>query len=80
MSNAAVAPDEQAVGIADIAHLLHVSKDTVYRQAKAGDIPGFKVGRVWRFFPSAVRAHVETSKATDPWAMPAASRRARRAA
>lgn len=70
--------DEQAVGIDAIAHLLQVSPDTVRRKAKTGDLPGFKVGHVWRFFPSAVRAHLE--KPADLWAMPPASKRARRAA
>ena len=69
---------EQAVGIAAIALMLGVSRSTVYVKAAAGDIPGFKVGRVWRFYPSAVNAHLQRPK--DPWAMSPASRRARRAA
>lgn len=73
--------DEDAVDIAAIAQMLDVSTDTVRRQAKVGELPAFKVGRVWRFFPSKVRAHLEGQTAgRDPWAMPAASRRARRAA
>lgn len=77
MSTPSVAPDEQAVGIAAIAVMLGVSKDTVYHRAQSGDLPGFKVGRVWRFWPSAVREAV-SPKPIDSWAMPAASRRARR--
>lgn len=71
---------EDAVGIPEIASMLNVSPDTIRRQAKAGDLPGFKVGRVWRFFPSKVRDHLEQAANRDPWAMPPASRRARRAA
>lgn len=69
---------EQATGIAGIAHMLRVSPDTVYHRARSGELPGFKVGRVWRFFPSEVRQAL-APKPADPWAMPAASRRARRA-
>jgi excisionase family DNA binding protein len=71
--------DEQAVGIPEIAAMLRVSEDTIRRRVKTGDLPGFKVGRVWRFWPSAVREAV-TPKPVDPWAMPEASKRARRAA
>jgi excisionase family DNA binding protein len=49
-------PDaEQAVTAEEIAVMLKVTAVTVRRQAQSGDIPGFKVGRVWRFYPSKVR-------------------------
>lgn len=70
--------DEQAISLSAVAVMLGVSKDTVYHRAQSGELPGFKVGRVWRFWPSAVREAV-SPKAADPWVMPAASRRARRA-
>lgn len=70
--------DEQAISLAAVAVMLGVSKDTVYHRAQTGALPGFKVGRVWRFWPSAVREAV-SPKPTDAWAMPPASRRARRA-
>lgn len=68
---------EEAVGVTEIARLLGVSTDTVYSKVRSGEIPGFKVGRVWRFWPSEVRAHL--SRPRDPWEQSPASRRARRA-
>jgi excisionase family DNA binding protein len=64
--------DEEAVGIPQIARLLRVSTDTVYRKARSGDIPGFKLGGLWRFFPSQVKEHMTKPKA-DPWAQSARS-------
>jgi excisionase family DNA binding protein len=71
--------DEVAVGIPQIASLLGVSTDTIYRMAREGDIPGFKMKGVWRFFPSEVKAHVKAPKA-DPWAQSARSRSRKRVA
>lgn len=45
---------EAAISADELARLLSVSKVTVYRMAQAGEIPAFRVGRRWRFFPSAV--------------------------
>ena len=59
-------PTEHAVDIRGIADILGISTDTAYRKANLGQIPGFRVGRSWRFFPSVVRA--ELSKPRDPWA------------
>ncbi len=69
---------ECAVDLADMARILGVSTDTVYRMVRTGDIPGFKVGGVWRFFPSEVRAHLNRPK--DPWAQSARSRARKRVA
>ena len=33
----------------EVADLLQVSRDTVYRLAALGELPGRKVARVWRF-------------------------------
>lgn len=67
---------EPAVKVDDIAKLLSVSKEKVYRVAQAGEIPAFKVGREWRFFPSKVIAHLEAPK--DPWAQSSRSLARRR--
>lgn len=76
-------PAESAVTASDIAAMLDVSLETVYRTAttaspKAGEIPGFKVGRSWRFFPSVVKAHLTNPR--DRWAQPVRSRARKRAA
>ncbi|WP_308491067.1 helix-turn-helix domain-containing protein [Microbacterium terrisoli] len=39
----------QMVTAAELAGILRVATATIYRQANAGDIPGTRVGRVWRF-------------------------------
>lgn len=49
---------EPAVNAVEMAVLLRVTTETVYRLARTGDIPGFRVGRSWRFYPSAVREHL----------------------
>jgi excisionase family DNA binding protein len=69
-------PDENTVTVRDIAVLLKKSEDWVYRHARSKDIPGFRVGREWRFFASKVVNHLEQPR--DTWALP--SRRGRRAA
>ena len=33
----------------DVAHLLAVDQITIYRLARKGALPGFKVGNQWRF-------------------------------
>lgn len=71
--------EEAAVGIPQIAAMLGVSNDTIYRMVRGGDIPGFKMKGVWRFFPSEVKAHVKAPK-VDPWAQSARSRGRKRVA
>ena len=64
---------EHAVDLIGLAEILHVSVDTVRTKANAGELPGFKVGRMWRFMPSVVVAHL--SVAADPWQRSAGSQR-----
>ena len=35
--------------VLEMARYLGVTPDTVYRKARTGEIPGIKLGRVWRF-------------------------------
>lgn len=51
---------ETAVNIAAVAEHLGLHPQTVYIHAREGEIPGFRVGRAWRFFLSEVDAHVKT--------------------
>lgn len=50
---------ETAVNIAAVAEHLGLHEQTVYLHARAGEIPGFRVGRAWRFFLSEVDEHVK---------------------
>lgn len=70
--------EEAAVGVRDLAAILNTHPDTVRRLTRKGTIPGFKLGGVWRYFPSKVTEALQPS--TDTWAQPARSIRARRAA
>ncbi|WP_100813917.1 excisionase family DNA-binding protein [Microbacterium lacus] len=70
--------DETAVGVAELAITLSASKDKVYRMARANEIPGFRIGREWRFFTSKVLEHLNPT--ADPWAQSSQSRHARRRA
>ena len=38
-----------ALTVGEVAELLRVSRHTVYRLAQRGDLPGRKIGRIWRF-------------------------------
>ena len=49
---------EEAVGATEAAKILRVSFDSVCRGARKGEIPAVKVGRYWRFLPSALRAYL----------------------
>ena len=40
---------EQAMTVRDVAGYLNVDEKTVYRLAKRGELPGFKVAGAWRF-------------------------------
>ena len=47
----------------EVAKLLRVHLTTVYKIAKSGELPGFKIGSDWRFdrveFESWMKSHVE---------------------
>lgn len=42
----------------DLAKLLNVHRYTVYRLAKAGQLPHFRVGSIVRFDPKVIAAHI----------------------
>ena len=64
---------EAAVDADAIAALLNVHRDTVYAHARTGQLPAFKVGSRWRFFPSAVISRLNRPR--DPWDNPRARHR-----
>ena len=51
--------DEIPVKLPEMARRLNASPEKVYRMAQRGEIPAFKLGREWRFFPSKVIASLE---------------------
>lgn len=65
------------IGSKRMAELLEVSPDTIRRLAETGEIPAVRVGRFWRFDADEVVTHLKTrAERRDPWARPAAARRA----
>lgn len=55
--------------IAEVAQILRMHRNTVYRLVKRGDLPGFKIGDNWRVDEKALRtllARESDSKATIP--------------
>lgn len=51
-----------ALTVKDVADLLSVNERTVYRMAKSGDLPAFKVSGSWRFMEDDIRAWIEDQK------------------
>ena len=56
----------------DVAHLLAVDQITVYRLARKGQLPGFKVGNQWRFDRGVLEQWM-THQIHHPASMPQAS-------
>lgn len=46
------------LSVNDVMELLQVSRDTIYRLAAIGEIPGRKIGRAWRFPSDEIEAYV----------------------
>ena len=41
-------PAKEFVTVIEAARVLHISKNTLYRQLQQGNLPGLKVGKQWR--------------------------------
>jgi excisionase family DNA binding protein len=50
---------EQPLTPEDVAMLLQIDRETVYRMARRGDLPAFKVSSRWRFLPSRLQRWME---------------------
>lgn len=64
-------PDVLTVG--EVAAFIRVSRETVYRLAARGELPGRKIGRIWRFPKDAIeeylwewRSHETEAQGNDP--------------
>lgn len=60
----------------ELATELKVTRETVYRKARLGDIPSIRIGRSWRFDKTAVIEAL--SQKHDPWKQSSLSRSRRR--
>lgn len=61
----------EALRVEDVVRILHLSRNTVYKLAREGTLPSFRVGRQIRFRYDDVRARLESTAAPLP-APPAA--------
>jgi excisionase family DNA binding protein len=52
-----------AMTVRDVAGYLNVDEKTIYRLAKRGEIPGFKVAGTWRFRLEDIERWIEERKA-----------------
>jgi excisionase family DNA binding protein len=43
----------------EVAALLQIDRETVYRMARRGELPAFKVSSRWRFLPSQLQRWME---------------------
>lgn len=73
---ATAAEHEETVTAEEVAAKLRITVQTVYRHARRGVIPGFRVGRLWRFYESDIDAHRALPQ--DPWAQSSRGRGRRR--
>lgn len=52
-------PDEQLMSIKDVADFLKLNQTTIYAWAQKGTLPGYKLGRTWRFRLSDIEAWLQ---------------------
>lgn len=52
----ATTPDVLTVG--EVAAFMRVSRETIYRLAARGELPGRKIGRIWRFTRTAIEGYL----------------------
>lgn len=71
-------PGERSLTVKELADELQLARDTVYRKANDGTIPGIKLGGAWRFYLSEVVEACRPKK-VDLWEQPARARRGRAA-
>lgn len=57
--------DESLMTLQEVAEYLRLSEDVVYQMVRAGEIPGFKIGKQWRFRRSEIDAWLESKRAQD---------------
>lgn len=50
---------EPLFSVDDVAAILGVKRDTVYKLISRNDLPGFKVGRLWKFKQNEVDAWMD---------------------
>ncbi len=68
---------ERWVSVQEVADHLGVNKDTIYKWIETKDLPGHRVGRLWKFQLGEIDAWVRSGGAGEPPAGRRASKRGR---
>lgn len=55
--------EHKILTVSELAGHLNIHRITVYRLLKSGALPGFKIGRVWRFDLEEITNWIQTGKA-----------------
>jgi excisionase family DNA binding protein len=51
---------ERPIGAEEAAKMLGVTPRTVIRLTERGELPGFRVGKLWKFRPGDIREYIES--------------------
>jgi excisionase family DNA binding protein len=54
--------DKEVLTVRQVAEFLQMDERTIYKLAKQGDIPSFKVSNQWRFLKKDIESWVEQKK------------------
>ena len=60
--------DNKILAVSELAKHLNIHRITVYRLLKSGTLPGFKIGRLWRFDLDQITTWIQTGKAPQSFA------------
>lgn len=58
-------PEENMFTVQELASYLRMKPVTIYKHAKAGKLPGFKVGANWRFKKATIDTWIEKQEHND---------------
>ena len=58
--------EDRWLSVDEIAEYLGISRDTIYTWLNTRDLPGHRVGRLWKFKRDEVDAWVRAGKAAGP--------------
>jgi excisionase family DNA binding protein len=50
----------------EVAQQLQVGERTIYEWLRAGELPGLKLGRLWRIRPADLEAYLRSKRNTSP--------------
>jgi excisionase family DNA binding protein len=53
---------EEPIGAEEAAKMLGVTSRTVIKLAERREVPGFRVGKLWKFYPSDIRDYIDRQR------------------